>query len=317
MLLNALIKEENAAGLTFASKWLASFNELEKAAQETESFPTKAAQKDAIGIANKLLEGMFDKVVEDSGLLAMDLSCGSQAAVLGSDVYYTSAAVHTIKTLNRRVEKFAEVSEVGKIIKPMMGDINAIAERAKVLKGYEINKVPSKAQSEEARKVAAWKSLPKASAELVETLIKEAKDSLDTMDERLEKSLRSIRNSYEAAQNMSKADKNHAMRYLRTTHQSSLALALKPREEIQAFIKAQRTMREDAIRYGATDRLGGLDVKNVISSDVEPGIAGLAYNCRLDTKDGIYRFSFQGVIAGGYNIQRAHLRIIFDLKKEQ
>ncbi|APD91951.1 hypothetical protein BM525_18895 (plasmid) [Alteromonas mediterranea] len=317
MLLNALIKEENAAGLTSASNWLASFNELEKAAQETESFPTKAAQKDTIGIANKLLEGMFDKVVEDSGLLAMDLSCGSEAAVLGSDVYYTRAAVHTIKTLNRRVEKFAEVSEVGKIIKPMMGDINAIAERAKVLKGYEINKVSSEAQSEDARKVAAWKSLPKASAELVETLIKQAKGSLDAMDARLERSLRSIRNSYEAAQNMSEADKNVAMRHLRTNHQSSLALALKPREETQAFIKAQRTMREDAIRYGATERLGGLGVKNVISSKVEPGIAVLSYSCRLDTNEGEYRFSFQGVIAGGYNIQSAHLRITFDLKKEK
>lgn len=317
MLLNALINDEKSAGLTMTSKWLERFNQTESSAKEMGSFPTKASQKDAIEYANKLIKGMFDKVVEDSGLLAMDLSSGEKEAELGRDVYYSTAAVHTMNTLNRRIEEFAEVSEVGEKVKSMMADINAMAERALVLKAYEINKKPSKAMSEKASKEAAWKSLPKASSELVESLVKGAQADLDDMDMKTEKYLRSVRNSYEAAYSMSKEDKEVALRQLRISHESALPLALATPSKRKAYIKAQRAKKEDAIRYGATDRLGGLDVKKVVSSDAKPGIAGLSYSCRLEASDGIYRFSFQGIVAGGYNIQRAHLRVIFELKKEQ
>ena len=316
-MLNTVLASEKAKKSSMFINWFERFNALEESALAAESFTTKAVQKDAISYVNRMVERLFDALVDESGLRAMDKSSGDAASEAASEVYYNKPAIHTMKAFNRRLKALASVSEVGKVMQDNMGDIYNLVERGQALKALPVVKTPTKKEAGEQQKKAAWKSLPKASRELVEGIMEAAKPSLEDISERTRKMLASIRKQYAETQALPAKEGRMKRRAMADAYGILLQVARTGQEAEDTFIQGEYNQHLEAIKYGAATRLGGLDVEEVESVEAESGVAGIDFGCRLRAKDGNYRFSFKGIIAGGYNIQRIHVRVIFNLAREQ
>lgn len=316
-MLNTVLANEKAKKSSLFTTWFERFTALEESALAVESFSTKAVQKDAITYVNRMVEHLFDALVRESGLLAMDKSSGNAVSEAASEVYYNRPAIHTIKAFNRRLEALAKVSTVGKAMQENMGDILDLIERGQALKSLPVVKKPTKAESEQQQKEAAWKSLPKASRELVEGIMEAAKPSLEDISERTRKMLASIRKQYAETQALPGKEGRMKRRAMAHAYGMLLQVARTGQEAEDTFVQGEYNQHLEAIKYGAATRLGGLDVEEVESVEAESGVAGIDFGCRLRAKNGNYRFSFRGIIAGGYNIQRIHVRVIFNLAREQ
>ncbi|MEG3764904.1 hypothetical protein [Alteromonas sp. 14N.309.X.WAT.G.H12] len=315
-MLDMIYLAKKSQGNTFFVNTYERFVASESAALSAQSFKTKSAQKDAIGYANSLIGVLFSELVKDSGLLKMDEDESSAVGEAASELYYSAPAVHTMKAFERRVSALAACSEVGQFIDERAAALRDIAARGLVLKAVPVIKKISRKATEMQRKEAQWKALPVASKALVLRITEEITPSLEGIYSELRTLLEKIRIECERAKGMTRKERLTKRRGLVDAYGDLFNVAWAGERHIDAFIQGGFADDIAAIKYHAATRLGGIEVLDVLSSDAVLGKAGCEYRCRLLTNDGPYRFHVRGIFAGGVNIQRCHIRVICDLKRE-
>ena len=92
-----------------------------------------------------------------------------------------------------------------------------------------------------------------------------------------------------------------------------LGLLLSSDQELKKALESERTGEYRKISYAATQRLGEYAIDKAVADSVQSGADGVECQFTLFNNGvAVANFGFKGIFAGGYNIQRLHVRTIFN-----
>jgi hypothetical protein len=282
---------------------------------------TKSQKKDFISLVNRIIESFYSK----ANALAQAEMFDQPECV--KDAYFkmkwslpNPVMMHQYESAIKKYEKAVEQNEIFGLFLTELKNAAEYVRQGQVVKLIEPTPRKTRTETEREAHEARWKSLPKASQDTVEAIIKSVTAPIN---ERHKSRTEYVLKTREEILNELDSIENNKARYARRSEirnkfgKGVFELLLSPLPEIEKVLEQERLGEFLKIRYASTQRLGAYDIDSATADRVQSGLDGVECDFTL-LKNGVNvgHFGFKAVFAGGYNIQRLHTRTLFSDKPQ-
>tara|TARA_R110001583_G_scaffold52147_7_gene162206 strand:+ start:2334 stop:3251 length:918 start_codon:yes stop_codon:yes gene_type:complete len=286
---------------------------------ESVGLNTKAAQKDFISNANRIIETVKSDI---DRVIRMEMVHLSDAE---KDAYFnlnwklpTTVYVHQYEAALVKIHKAAKINPVFNRTIEALESVRKFVVEALEVKA--MTPMPRMTRSDVQREAheARWKKLPKAAQQTVDSIIDSVTVKIEERHQARKVMLCNAQTEVKKELNTQPDYKSRKVLKSKLAGQYGIALLgllLGSDKDLDKVIEDERLGEYRKIRYAATQRLGEYTIDEAVAKSVRSGADGIECEFKLYNKCvAVATFEFKAIFAGGYNIQRLHVRTIFNIK---
>lgn len=284
---------------------------------ESMGLNTKQAQKDFISNANRIIECVTSEVDRSVRMKMQNASDAERDAYL--KVRWELPIAVYVHQYEGALKKFKKAAKLNPLFNQKVIALESVRKFVSdALEVKAMTPAPRKTRTDVEREAheARWKKLPKASQETVNSIIDSVTPEIEERHNKRKEILFGAKAKIKQELNNqpdSKAYRALKKQFANQYGVAMLALLLGADKELESALESERAGEYRKITYAATQRLGEYTVDEAVAESVQSGADGVECQFTLYNEGvAVAKFGFRAIFAGGYNIQRLHVRTIFN-----